>query len=127
MHRVSHISMGEQQPVVPVGTGSTVALQLSAHLATEKQREREITLQRGEAGKGGGEGWKAGGRERAPFPLMKSLQHIQCHKSYSTVTQEGSGGLCCEREALMCRNKLQRKDNAAYVTGVKLPKQLSKL
>lgn len=46
---------------------------------------KEIALQGGEAGKEGGEGERAGGREGAPFPLMKSLQHIHCHKSYGTV------------------------------------------
>lgn len=52
-----------------------------------QKRDKEIALQRGEAGEEGGEGWRAGGRKGAPFPLMKSLQHIQCHKSFGTVTQ----------------------------------------
>ncbi len=72
--------------LVPVGIGNTIALYLSIHLAMEKQRDREIALQRGEAIKDGGEGWRAGRKEGSPFLLMKSLQHIQCHKSYSTVT-----------------------------------------
>lgn len=46
-----------------------------------KQYDKEISSQIGGAGKEGGERLRAGGREGAPFPLMKSLQRIQCHKS----------------------------------------------
>lgn len=60
----------------------------------EKQHDEETALQRGEARqeKEGGEGWRAGGREGAPLLLMKSLHRTQRHKSYGTVTREGSGG-----------------------------------
>lgn len=38
-----------------------------------------------------GEGKDAGGWEGAPFALMKSLQRIQCHKSFGTATQNCKG------------------------------------
>lgn len=72
----------------------------------EKQRDRKIALQRGEAGKVGGEGWRAGRKKGSPFLLMKSLQHIQSHKSYGTVTHEASGVHCVASVRLsMCGNK----------------------
>lgn len=75
MHTVSQSSMVEyaararvrRPELVPVGIGNTIALCISSNRETMSQELHYID---------GEEGWRTGGKDGAPFLLMKSLQHI---------------------------------------------------